>query len=124
MPHERITDAKLIEELGNSRNALADPDSDDPLVQWLWARYPERCEPAFVLHWIREQAEDIYQVLLADETLVTVEVSRRSGMATELELDEATHDLYHVRRRKPGRSWRRKFEMALKLLNAAKDAQR
>ena len=74
------------------------------------------------LQWIPEQGEDIYEVLLADETIVTLEILRRSGTAAEIKLDEVARDLYQSRRRRPGRSWRRKYEAALKLLREAKAA--
>ena len=116
MARQRITEIKLIEELERSRDALADPNSDDPLVRWLRSRYPDRCRPAFVLKRIPGQGIDVFQILSADEMIVTVEISRRSGLATEITCNEMTHDLYHIRRRKPGRPERRKLEMALKLL--------
>jgi hypothetical protein len=76
---------------------------------------------AYVIDWIPEQGEDLYTVLVSETAIVTLEIERYTGVASDIRM----HNIHQYRRdhRKMGRALRTNLEQALALFRAAREAQ-
>lgn len=68
-------EAQYREELVLSRDELFKKNCAPRLLEILRKNYPN-LDSAFVLHWIPEQGEDIYEVLINEDEVFTVEIPR------------------------------------------------
>ncbi len=68
-----MTEQRFREELVNTRQALLSGDSD--LLKVLLRHFPE-LRSAFLLDWTPEQCEDIYSVMVEDQYIAAVEITR------------------------------------------------
>jgi hypothetical protein len=71
------TEQQLREELVRSKLSLRDVDHD-PLAKTLKSAKTDIVE-AYVINWIPEQAEDIYEVLVTPSDVMILEIPRGEG---------------------------------------------
>ncbi|MFC6549110.1 hypothetical protein ACFQBN_20820 [Cohnella cellulosilytica] len=69
------TEQDLRKQLIESNKLLFEGQGNKSLLKALEKYYPEM-KTAYILHWIPEQGEDIYKVLVNDSTIVEVELDR------------------------------------------------
>ena len=69
------TEARYRAELILSRDELFKKNGAPRLLKILRTNYPD-LDSAFVLHWIPEQGEDIYEILINEHEILAVEISR------------------------------------------------
>ena len=69
------TEARYRAELILSRDELFKKNGAPRLLKILRTNYPD-LDSAFVLHWIPEQGEDIYEILINEHEIIAVEISR------------------------------------------------
>jgi hypothetical protein len=74
----------------------------------------------YVVRWIPEQTEDLYDVLVDATTVVHVEISR-AGHAAETVFETSTVAEYRQRHANLTRPERRKLDLALELSRSGKD---
>ncbi|MCD9020567.1 hypothetical protein [Cohnella silvisoli] len=66
------TELDIREELLKTKRAIYE---DIRLLQLLEGRFPEM-ETAYILHWLLEQGEEFYKILVNDDVIVIIELDR------------------------------------------------
>jgi hypothetical protein len=74
-----VKEALLIE-LERSRVQLMAEWSSNGMLGLIDERLKVRSEDMYVLHWIPEQGEDIYDILVDGKSVLRVEISRSPGV--------------------------------------------
>jgi hypothetical protein len=103
---QEIADALLK----SSRELFA---ANDTLIQVLLREEP-RLTQAFVIHWIPDQGEDFYTVVLNPRTILSVEIPREVSDAMGPVVERISHKSYS--KRKLAKNIRRKLNVAVALL--------
>ncbi|MBX0320516.1 MULTISPECIES: hypothetical protein [Shouchella] len=71
----RKTEQELREQLIKSKESLFGSEEKKRLLEVLRNIYP-KMNTVYILHWIPEQGEDIYKVLINDNMIAVVELNR------------------------------------------------
>lgn len=114
MTRRSRSDQQIIEELQRGREALLSDDSLRSLKSVLWCLLKSITPNLFILRWIPEQGEDLYDVLVDGTTVVHVEIPRAidDGQKTfrSCTVEEYIHEQVDMTR-----SERRKLDVAREL---------
>lgn len=108
-----LSEQQMLQELDGGRESLLAANSG--LLMTLRRELQSITRNLYVLHWIPEQGEDLYDVLVDGITVVHVEMERATGVC--LEFSRCTVEDY-LRKRDLGQLARRKLRLALQLANA------
>ncbi len=104
--------AEVERRFRDSSRALLDPANNEPLACVLRKEF-DGLRSAYVLHWIPEQGEDIYEVVVGPETLAVIEIPK-----PELSSDPPIIERVRLKRclrQRRGGVGRRKLERAIRL---------
>jgi hypothetical protein len=113
-------DAKIAEQFRSRSRELIDPKGTDPLGRVLRERF-HGLICAYVIHWVPEQGEDIYTVVIGPQKILTVEIARPDPVARDPIVESVSVREY--RRRRLPKHLRRKMEIAMKLAEEDASAQ-
>jgi hypothetical protein len=125
MSEYTLTDQKMIDELEKGRERLLSSSSSEGLMRVLRRRLQSITPNVYVLRWIPEQREDLYDVLVDGATVAHVEISRRNP-DEETVFETWPVEEYRRTRKSLTKPERRKLELALQLarsLNATHNRQ-
>ncbi|MED1915782.1 hypothetical protein P4V64_10730 [Bacillus thuringiensis] len=78
------TELDLRQHLVNSNLLLSSDENHSILLSILRENFP-KLRTAYVIDWIPEQGEDIYQILVDDNAVAEIELDRHSKMHTRIE---------------------------------------
>ncbi|GFE88610.1 hypothetical protein GCM10011488_35640 [Steroidobacter agaridevorans] len=78
MNEHTLTDRKMIDELEKSREQLLSASSSEGLLRVLRRKLQSITPNVYVLRWIPEQGEDLYDVLVDGATVAHIEIPRRN----------------------------------------------
>lgn len=120
MSDHSLSDQKVIEQLERSRDQLLSGDSASDLVRVLRRKLQSITRNVYVLRWVPEQAEDIYDVLVDGVTVVRVEISRVTP-GQETAFESWTVEEYRSNRKALTKPERRKLELALELARSLRN---
>jgi hypothetical protein len=116
VPRQSLTDKRMIGELERGREQLLSDPSSHKLLSSLRRKMQTVTRNIYVVRWIPEQTEDLYDVLVDGTSVVHIEV-QRDARADEVVFEKFGIEGYLNRRlTKPDR---RKFELALRLAQRA-----
>ncbi|WP_374966119.1 hypothetical protein [Lysinibacillus sp. RS5] len=82
------TEQEIRELLIKSNQSLLKKDENGRLLEVIQHAYPEM-KTAYILHWIPEQGEDIYKVLINDSIIAEIELDR-NNCKTEATVENIT----------------------------------
>ncbi|MDH6258210.1 hypothetical protein [Bradyrhizobium sp. BR13661] len=102
----------MIDELETGREHLLSAPASRRLLSLLRHRLQSITRNLYVVHWIPEQAEDLYDILVDGTTVVQIELPRDPG-STEIVFEKSGVKEYA--RRRMSKPDRRKLELALEL---------
>jgi hypothetical protein len=112
MTRQSLTEKRMIDELERGREQLLSNPSSNKLLSSLRRKLQSITRNIYVVSWIPEQTEDLYDVLVDGTSVVHIEV-RRDGRTDEVVFEKFGIEEYLNRRlSKPDR---RKLELALRL---------
>ena len=100
-------------ELERSSYAMFHENANPSLLAALKTRFAG-IEVAYVLHWIPEQAEDLYEVAIEGGLVAIIEIERATGLVVNQRVFSRTE--YEARIH--SREKKRKFQAALRLFQA------
>ncbi|MFY0256534.1 hypothetical protein ACDQ55_21585 [Chitinophaga sp. 30R24] len=78
------TEQEFREELMKSNQSLFSSDGDQRLLEVLKKLYPQMLT-AYIIHWIPEQGEDLYKILINDDVIAKIELSHDNVVAPIVE---------------------------------------
>jgi hypothetical protein len=112
-----LSDERMINELKKGRETLLADTSASALLSVLRRRLQSATGNMYVLDWIPEQFDDLYDVLVDGVSVVHIEISRGSATEDVFQMWPVEEYLGMVRKvlTKPAR---RKLELALQLAKA------
>ena len=112
MPRQSLTNKRMIGELERGREQLLSDPSSHKLLSSLRRKLQSVTRNIYIVRWIPEQTEDLYDVLVDGTSVVHIEVPR-DARADEVVFEKFGIEEYLDRRlTKPDR---RKLELALRL---------
>lgn len=114
MSEHTLTDKKMIDELEKGREQLLSGSSSRPLMRVLRRNLQSITPNVYVLRWIPDQAEDLYDVLVDGVTVAHIEISRRNP-DQEAVFEAWPVNEYQRTLKTLSKPERRKFELALQL---------
>jgi hypothetical protein len=120
MTDHSLSDQKVIEQLEKSREQLLSGDSASDLVRVLRRKLQSITRNIYVLRWVPEQAEDLYDVLVDGVTVARVEIPRATP-GQETAFESWTLEEYRRNRKDLTKPERRKLELALELARSLRD---
>jgi hypothetical protein len=113
VPRQSLTDKRMIGELERGREQLLSDPSSHKLLSSLRRKLESVTRNIYVVRWIPEQTEDLYDVLVDETSVVQVQ---RDAHTDEVVFEKFGIEGYLNRRlTKPDR---RKLELALRLAHA------
>ncbi len=113
MTPRAIAKQALIDELESGRARLLTEDSGRCLLQAIRRRLQTITNNLYILRWIPEQGDDLYDVLVDGTSVVHVEIPRNGDRETVFDL--VTVEVYQGRATTFTKTDRRKLEVALEL---------
>jgi hypothetical protein len=119
MSSHTLTDKKMIDDLERSRERLLSESSSHALIHVLRRKLQSVTRNIYVLRWIPEQAEDLYDVLVDGVTVVHIEVPRGEPEQETL-FETWPVEEYRRTRQSLTKPERRKLELALQLARSLK----
>lgn len=111
----------ISDDLIRSRDDLLYRDSNPHLLAALRSICPDLSDNVFVVHWIPEQGENIYTVLVDGTKVVEVEISRMEGVKNPVSVEVITLQEYFRRYPRLSKVLRRKLDAAIKLSKTGKE---
>jgi len=112
VPRQSLTNKRMIGELERGREQLLSDPSSHKLLSSLRRKLQSVTRNIYIVRWIPEQTEDLYDVLVDGTSVVHIEVPR-DARADEVVFEKFGIEEYLDRRlTKPDR---RKLELALRL---------
>lgn len=117
MTARTLTEQALIAELEGGRARLFAEESARSLLQAIRRRLHTITNNLYVLRWIPEQGEDLYDVLVDGISVVHVEIPRDGNEETVFEVSPV--EVYQRRTASLTKADRRKIEVALRLARAS-----
>jgi hypothetical protein len=111
-----LAEKTIIAELENGRTKLLAEESPRVLLDVIRRRLSTVTDNLYLLRWIPEQGEDLYEVLVDGSTVVHVEIPRGEKRETVFELSPV--DVYRRSAASLTKTDRRKIEAALQLAQA------
>jgi len=112
VPRQSLTDKRMIDELERGRELLLSDPSSHKLLSSLRRKLQSVTRNIYVVRWIPEQTEDLYDVLVDGTSVVRVEVPRDARTAEVVFEKFGVEEYLNRRLTKPDR---RKLELALGL---------
>jgi hypothetical protein len=109
-----LTDKKVIDELERAREQLLSGSSPKGLMRILRRRLQSITSNVYILRWIPEQGEDLYDVLVDGATVAHIEIPRHIP-AQETVFESWPVEEYRRTRGTVTKPERRKLELALQL---------
>lgn len=125
MSEYTLTDKKMIDELEKGREQLMSASSSEGLMRVLRRKLQSITPNIYLLRWIPEQGEDLYDVLVDGATVAHIEIPRRNP-DQETVFETWPVEEYRRTRKTLTKPERRKLELALHLarsLNATLNRQ-
>lgn len=111
-----MTEQALIAELEGGRARLLAEESARSLLQAIRRRLSTITNNLYILRWIPEQGEDLYDVLVDGTSIAHVEIPRGGNEETVFEVSPV--EAYQRRTASLTKTDRRKIEVALRLARA------
>lgn len=75
-----MVEQELRTQLIGSNQSLFSSEGNQRLLNLLKTQYPKMIT-AYVIHWIPEQGEDLYEILINDDTVAKIELSHDDDVA-------------------------------------------
>jgi hypothetical protein len=122
MSEYTLTDKKIMDELEKGREQLLSGSSSQGLMRVLRRNLQSITPNVYVLRWIPEQGEDLYDVLVDGVTVAHVEISRRNP-DQETVFEAWPVNEYQRNRKTLTKPERRKLELALQLARSLSSAR-
>lgn len=113
MTPRTMTEQALIDELERGRAKLLAEESDQGLLQTIRRRLLTITNNLYILRWIPEQGEDLYDVLVDGTSVAHVEIPRGGNRETVFELSPL--EAYQRPAANLTKTDRRKLEAAIQL---------
>lgn len=114
MTRHSLSDEQLIDELEKGREALLSGTLSRTLLAELRRQLRTISRNIYVLKWIPEQREDLYDILIDGVTVVHLEINR-SEQQTEKMFQTWPVEAYIKARRELTKPERRKLDLAVRL---------
>jgi cobalamin biosynthesis Mg chelatase CobN len=114
MNRPTLSDKKMIDELESSREQLLSGARGDDLLRLLRRRLLSLTQNIYVLRWIPEQGEDLYDLLIDGVSVARVEIPR-SNRSAEAKFETRPVEEYKKIESTLTKPERRRFELALRL---------
>ena len=111
MTRQSLTEKRMTDELERGRQQLLS-DPSHKLLSNLRRKLQSITRNIYVINWIPERAEDLYDVLVDGTSVVHIEVPR------DARTDDVVFEKFGIEeylKRRHGKPDRRKFELALRL---------
>lgn len=114
MIKQTLSDKRMIEELSRGRERLFADGSFGKLLSTVQRRLQSITRNIYIVHWIPEQLEDLYDLLIDGETIVRVEIPRNDGIG-ETVFEKWTVNEYLRNQKNLGKIDRRRLRLAIEL---------
>ena len=114
MTRHSLSDQAIIQELQQGRRALLSDESSRSLLASLRRLLQSITPNLYILRWIPEQGEDLYDVLVDGKTVARIEISRTGGEVQNAFRTWTVEEYIHAQAEMT-KSERRKLDLALKL---------
>lgn len=122
MSEQSLSDQTMLDELERSREQLLSGSSAQGLVRVLRRKLQSITRNIYVLRWIPEQGEDLYDVLVDGVTVAHVELPRSDPDQVTI-FETLLVEEYRLARRNLTKPERRKLDLALQLAHSLKATQ-
>jgi hypothetical protein len=114
MTGRSLADERIVEELERARKQLLSDEPPSALLTVLRRRLNTTTENLYILTWIPEQREDLYDVLVDGVNVVHLGIPRGSPVSESLFDIWSLRD-YRMARKHATKPERRKLEVAIRL---------
>jgi hypothetical protein len=114
---QSLSDEQLMSELTEGRERLLSDTASQKLLSTLRRRLQSITQNIYILNWIPEQGEDLYDVLVDGVTVVHVEIPHTAQGSDEV-FEQCSVEDYLKSKKSLTRPDRRRLELALRLARA------